>query len=228
MLDFEKLKELNLFKNLELENIKEYFKNIRFSIKRYKKDEIVVIRGEFCGGLYILLEGVLNAEFVGKEGKVVEIEKLYAPTLLAPGFIFSSSPYFPVDLHVIEDAKIIYIPKNEFINLLLSNKLILENFLRIISDKLSFITNKMYDISMKKLLAKIANFILELSEYQSSSKVILPFTKEELSRRFGVTRPALSRAFSILVKKSIIHQNGKEINIINKDELKRIADEYSW
>jgi len=170
-------------------------------------------RGDEYPFLMILLEGVLSGEFVNEDGKVVEVDRIEAPGEVAPGIIFASDPRLPVDLVAVEDVQIMFVQRDELLKLLMSDHRLVLNFLRIVSDKLTKVTSRFYDISMKELEEKVMAYLLEIREKLGTSEFELPHTKEELAKRFGVTRPSVSRVFSMLAKRGIIEQRGRFITI---------------
>jgi len=54
----------------------------------------------------------------------------------------------------------------------------------------------------------------------------MDMSKEELSREFGVTRPALSRVFLELEKMGIIEARGRKVKIKNERYMKDHAQLY--
>lgn len=55
------------------------------------------------------------------------------------------------------------------------------------------------------------------------NNVILPYSQEKLSDLFGVTRPALARAFGELVNQDILEIKGKKISVLNVDALRKLV-----
>jgi len=207
------LGQLALFQGFSAREIEGMLTRLRFIIKGYKRGGVVMSRGDECPFLMILLEGTLSGEFVNEDGKVVEVDRIEAPGEVAPGIIFASDPRLPVDLVTIEDVRIMFVQKDELLRLLVSDHRLVLNFLRIVSDKLMKITSRFYNVSMKELEEKVMAYLLEIRERLGASKFELPHTKEELAKRFGVTRPSVSRAFSMLAKRGMIEQRGKIITV---------------
>jgi len=208
-----KLGQLGLFQGFSAREIEEILTGLRFITRSYRRGGVVMTRGDEYPFLMILLEGVLSGEFVNEDGKVVEVDRIEAPGEVAPGIIFASDPRLPVDLVAVEDVQIMFVQRDELLKLLMSDHRLVLNFLRIVSDKLTKVTSRFYDISMKELEEKVMAYLLEIREKLGTSEFELPHTKEELAKRFGVTRPSVSRVFSMLAKRGIIEQRGRFITI---------------
>lgn len=211
---FKKLAELRVFKGLDSREIENVVKDLRICIESYRKGGVIMQRGERYSSMMILLEGVLSAEFLNEEGKVVEVDRMEAPEEIAPGIIFASEPVLPVDLVAVEDALIMRIDRDELLTLLMRDRRLMTNFLCIISDKLKKVADRFYEVSMQELEDKIMNYLIDLSTKFGSNEFELPHTKEELARRFGVTRPSVSRAFGSLIQRGVIEHDGKTVRII--------------
>lgn len=209
-----KLAELRVFKGLDPREIENVVKDLRICIESYRKGGVIMQRGERYSSMMILLEGILSAEFLNEEGKVVEVDRMEAPEEIAPGIIFASEPVLPVDLVAVEDVLILRIDRDELLTLLMRDRRLMTNFLCIVSDKLKKVADRFYEVSMRELEDKIMNYLVDLSTKIGSNEFELPHTKEELARRFGVTRPSVSRAFSSLVQRGVIEHDGKTVRIL--------------
>ncbi|ODN31017.1 Crp/Fnr family transcriptional regulator [Fervidobacterium thailandense] len=185
-------------------------------IERYRAKEIVRSRGDSCEEVLILVHGEVYGLFTNSEGRVLQIDHMTAPKLLAAAVIFSTDSKYPVDVETVKDSTFLRIERESFIGLMMNNEKLLRNYLRFISDTFMFITDRFYEITMKNLVQKVCGYLLKLMNEQQSTSVVMHMTKEELAREFGVSRPALSRVFIELEKLGVIESEGKKIKI--KDE----------
>ncbi|MGC8820684.1 MAG: Crp/Fnr family transcriptional regulator [Fervidobacterium sp.] len=101
---------------------------------------------------------------------------------------------------------------------------LLKNYLRIVSDDFTFITERFYEIAMKNLVQKVCSYLVRLMDTQQSQQVTMDMTKEELARQFGVTRPALSRVFAELEKLGIIETDGKVVKVLKEKYMRDQAE----
>jgi len=217
------LTRTRLFSGIPQEELTALLENVPHTLETFRKGGRVMARGDECDELILLLEGTLGGELVGESGKVVEIEKIHAPGEVAIGVLFSSEPRLPVDLMAVEDVKLLKIPREAFLDILMKDRRVLKNFLTIVSDKVTMLASRFYDVSLRELMEKVANYLLELREKYGTTRFSLPMTKEGLSKWFGATRPSVSRVFGILAKRGIIEQDGKIVRIVDEERLLRIS-----
>jgi CRP-like cAMP-binding protein len=207
------LQKCEIFNKVDRSFIEEM---IRYGkIERYGAKELVRLRGDECGEMLFLVEGEAFGLFTNTEGRVLQIDHMFAPKLLAAAVVFSGEPKYPVDIETVRPSIFLSVDKDFFISLMMKNETLLRNYLRFVSDSFIFITDRFYEITMKNLLQKVCTYIVKLMDEQGSNNVIMDMSKEELSREFGATRPALSRVFIELERLGVIEMDGKRLKVRN-------------
>ncbi|MCF8228655.1 MAG: Crp/Fnr family transcriptional regulator, partial [Bacteroidales bacterium] len=125
-----------------------------------------------------------------------------------------------VDIIATTKVRVLRISKREMIELLNRHPRIMENYLRIISDRFVIITQKMKFLSLKTMRGKIAHYLLMREKRKQQNKQIRKHkTQEQLAEYFGVTRPSLTRELKIMEKEGLIYLQDKEIKILDKARL---------
>jgi CRP-like cAMP-binding protein len=213
----------NIFKGLEAEAIAELLHNKPFRIKKFNRDEYIAYSHDVCHDLLFVVSGSVRGEMTDFTGKKLKIEDIVAPRPLAVAFVFGKENRFPVDIIASETASILYIPRDILIYLLQQNQIILNNYLNAISSRTQFLSDKIRFLSFKTIQEKIANYILD-SLTKDSNKVVLNQSQTELADFFGVTRPSLARAMSVLAKEGILHVERREITILNREKLNKLVN----
>ncbi len=218
----EVLEQCEVFKGVERSCIEQVVRNAK--IERYEAKELVRIRGEGCNELLFLVEGEAFGLFTNPEGRVLQIDHMFAPKLLAAAVIFSADAKYPVDVETVRPSVFLNLDKNFFVSLMMKNERLLRNYLQYVSDAFVFITDRFYEITMKNLVQKVCSYLIRLMNEQGSSIVTMDMSKEELAREFGATRPALSRVFIELEKLGIIEMDGKKVRIKNERYIRDYAE----
>ncbi|WP_129408167.1 Crp/Fnr family transcriptional regulator [Marinitoga lauensis] len=211
--------KLEIFRKLKLSEIEELVEKNFMIIKEFEKDTLIKSRGEKISEVMILLHGKVKAEMTELDGKVIQIEDMKAPSLLAVGATFSKDARIPVDIISEEKSTIAYIPKEKIFDLCIGNKDFLKELITYLGTKFNFISQKLWFITLNNLKDKILLYIKEKRSFQDDDVIVLDYSIEQLSHLFGVTRPALSRAFSKLEQEGIIKKEGNKIYILNKDTI---------
>ncbi len=213
-----------LFRGVDATAIKRLFSEIRYTVRSYKKGNYVIMRGDTYNRLHILLKGQVAAQMQGNTGKIVTVETLRAPDILASAILFSPDPSIPVSVYTVFDSEILTLSKQELIRLFRTEPSVLEAYLEDMGSKVAILSEKFRLSHFSTIKEKVAGFLLDQASKQKSETLRLPYTKETLAEIFGVTRPALSRVFSQMETEGHFRSRGRKVRI-EKDSLMSVLDE---
>lgn len=219
MSDCELLSINKLFKGIDIGVIRSLLEEISYKKTQYQKNDIIAMDGDKVLGQYIMLSGAVIGQMTNYQGKVVKIEDIEGCQLIAPAFLYGSDNHYPVDIIVSKPTEMIFISKENFSNLLHMNATIQQNFLNIISSKTQFLSNKIKFLALQPIKGKIASYLLKRIRNNPTKTIKLPYSQENLADLFGVTRPALARAFSELTQDQILEVKGKLITVLDSNAL---------
>ena len=208
-----------MFRGISPEEIKDLLSRIGHSVKSFSKGQTIAQREDEVRNLCIIVEGSVKGEMVDFSGKILKVEEMTAPMPIAHAFLFGERNRFPVDVIALEDCKILFVPKSDFMRLMQQNTIILGNYLNAISNRAQFLSSKLWFLSFKTIKEKIAHYLLNIARSESKTTIVLPKSHQELAEFFGVTRPSLARVFADLEAEGIITVNRREITITNKGKL---------
>ncbi|MBN2544754.1 MAG: Crp/Fnr family transcriptional regulator [Spirochaetes bacterium] len=216
--NIERLKYTSLFKGFDSDELTELFSNIQIVEKKYKKGSIILIQDEPYNDLFILIDGTGYAEMVDYSGKNVKIEDLKAPYIVATAILFAKDNKLPVSVTAKNETTVLIIKKDDILKISLTDSRFLKNLLTDISNKFTFIAERLSFLGFKTIREKIANYLLSLKK-DKNSFVKIPVNLEELSDFLAIARPSLSRTLMELENEGIIKKNNKMIRIIDQDKL---------
>lgn len=185
------------------------------------KGETVVRQGDEIKYLYLLVKGVVRTEMITQEGNLLEIEFIDAVRPLAPAFLFAQNNKFPVDVITLEECHFLLIPPKVWLNEMMQNETLLTNFLRVNSNMIVFMSQKVQMVSIKSIKGKLSLFILEHTSEENNS-FVLKRNRTQLAEYFGVQRPSLARTISELVEREIISIDKRVVTVLNRKELQKI------
>ncbi len=213
---FENLNKSTIFKGLNEEEIKALLSQTSYYTKSFKSEEFIAFRGDKVEAYMLVLEGELVSEMQKVNGKVVKIETLLPYADIAPAFIFGIDNTFPIDLYAVKNSKVLYIPKNDLINILQKNIIILKNILNSFSNRTQFLSKKLW-LSNKTIEEKLANYILE---NLNNDIWYIKKSITDLADVFGVSRPSLSRVIKGFVSEGILERKTNlSFYLLNKKSL---------
>ncbi|MDO6355519.1 Crp/Fnr family transcriptional regulator [Caloramator sp. CAR-1] len=214
------IKISKLFNNINAEDINDILKNINYNIRSYKKNQIVAFEGDLCSGVGIIINGCLLVKKILPSGNEVTITHLIQGDIFGEALIFSDKHTFPSTIIATKDSEILFISRESIIDICKINLIFLTNFMKLLSNKLFLLDNKINYLSYKTIREKIANYIYNEYKRQNNLKIILPCTRKEMAEMFGIPRPSLSREMIKMKKEGIINFNKNIVEILNLNKLK--------
>lgn len=123
-------------------------------------------------------------------------------------------------LEAMTDSEVLFISKNVLRELMDSSPEILNNFFRILSDRVNVQNSRIALLSQKSLRHKIAYYLLELRTLQHPSStgpvsVSLPVSKEVVAKLLAMPRPSFSRELIAMEKGGLLEVHGRTILLLD-------------
>lgn len=204
------LREIDLFKNLSDEDLV----NISLEERSYRKGETIFNQGDLSEDLFYLSEGKIAIYNIDSKGKRFILESLDKPMVFGEIYVYLNLP-FDFFGEAMVDSRIIII--RDFKKIIeASPRALLLDFIDLLARKTLSLSKKNQISSSQSLRQKISKVLLE---NEINNKVDLTMTREELADYLSVTRPSLSRELSNMVDSDLIEIDGRNIYIINKEEI---------
>ncbi len=213
-IDIQQLKQSPVFQDISEKQLESFLEDAPHSLKSYDKHDFVVMQGERCRSLYILYSGKVQAVMTHPDGKELVVEVLEAPVAMAPILLFGTKDKFPVSIIAMEPVEVLIINKDKFLRWMQEDAQLMQNFLRIISDRSVWLTEKISSFALQSLEMRLAHYLY----FHSDS----PESQSDIAKRLGVARPSLSRVVSGLVEKGVILIEKRKIVVPDPDKLKTL------
>lgn len=191
------------------------------SIRSFVKGSVLASRDETYTSLMVVLEGSVKGEMVDHSGRVVKIEDIAAPRPIAPAFLFGQNNKLPVDVVANDVVKVAIIPRASMIGIMQASSQVLTNYLDMMSNRATFLSNKLYFLSFRSIKEKLAHYLLDLSKGNLRT-FSLPMGQQELADYFGVTRSSLARVFAELEKEELVTFDRRKVTIVSRDGLTKL------
>ena len=165
----------------------------------------------------------MKGEMTDLAGRTIKIEDVNPPQALASAFIYGSGAHYPVNVIANTDSELLIIGKDEYLNLMLSDRRILSNYLTVVCTKALFLSARLRFLSFHTIKGKLAHYLSSLPG-ASSGRVQIDRTQQELSEFFGVTRPSLARALGEMEKEGLISVERREVRLLDPGGLSRLSE----
>lgn len=214
------LEKCALFNRLNRSEIIDLIERTDYKIKIAEKGELVARQNEQIRFLEILVAGLVRTQMVTKEGNLLEIEFIEPFRPLAPAFLFAEKNRFPVDVIALEKSILVVIPKSDWMQEMMSDDRLFDNFMKMNSNMMVFLSGKIQLLSIKSLRAKLSLYILENTTSEQNS-FYLKRTQTQLAEFFGVQRPSLARTLGEMIDEGVISLYKRKLTVIDRAKLER-------
>lgn len=220
MCDLKIIEKLFLFKDVDfnyIDNRFHIYKNA--TIADYNPGEIILSSKDLPFGIGIVLEGsaVISTSVQSNSPK---LRSLSTGDTFGAASLFNN--YRDYSTTVISEKKttIAYISKEMIYTLCECVPQIAVNYIKFLSDRISFLNSKISTFATQNTDARIAYYLYTLVEGQEKSAT-LPYSYSQLAENLGIGRASLYRALDSLCAQKIIERDNKKIIVKSISELKK-------
>jgi CRP/FNR family transcriptional regulator, dissimilatory nitrate respiration regulator len=215
------LAEIPLFKGLPRDQIE---KLARIAIdKKYRKAQTLFLEGSKATGFYTITSGRIKVFKVSLEGKEQILH------IFGKGEFFGEVPMFaggnyPAHAETLEASRVLFFPRDSFIELLTKEPSLALNMLGILSQRLRRFTHLIEDLSLREVPGRLAAYFLYLSNRKKDSDSFeLDITKAQLASFLGTIPETLSRILSRMSQQQLIKVEGRKIRLLDHTALESLA-----
>ena len=211
-MDVKRLMGTPVFLHLSEDKLRAFIDNTSHALRSYAAHEFVAMQGNPCRSVYLLYDGEVRTTMTGPDGKQVTMEDLKAPILLAPAFVFATVNRFPVNVTTLTPCEVLLIDKENFIELMRREPIVMQNFLRIISDRSYKLSQKISSFALRGLKSRVAAYLCNEGSINN---------QQEVSERLGVARPSLSRVLAELAEEGCIVFEKRKVVVTERFRLEK-------
>ena len=177
--------------------------------------------GEPSQGLYWLCSGTLKAVKYSTSGKEQILH------FVKPGQTFNEVGAFttlpnPASIVALEDVQVWHIPKEAIRRQIQQDPSFAQLIIDVLSERLRQSVTLIEDLSLRPVINRLSRLILDESD---GNKFFRPswYTQYELSARLGTVEDVVQRSLRKLEVSNLIEVNRQQIQIINRNELEKLA-----
>jgi len=218
------ISESLLFSNLDLKALALMLECLDPKLKSYKKNDYIFISGDSFTGIGIILEGtaaVLNERISGDR---VIITTLKRGDVFGEMIAFSGLSKWLNTIQAFEKCKVLMLPKARIVGecskICPWHRNLIENFLKLLSDKALVLNSKVKFLAIKSIREKVSTYLYEQHKNTGSNNILLNFNRNELADFLSVSRPSMSRELCKMRDEGIIDFHLKSFKILNLKALK--------
>ncbi|MBS1664606.1 MAG: Crp/Fnr family transcriptional regulator [Bacteroidetes bacterium] len=194
----------------------------------YKKGEVLFREDAFPSGIYYLVSGKAKKYKVDKHGREQIIYVANSGELLGYHAILSGDNY-PDSAAVLEDSRIIFIPKEDFLEAIRQSDTLNRRLLKNLSHEFVVLTNSLTLFAQKSVRERLALQLVVIREkyksgIQPGAPVEINMSREDLASLVGTARENVVRTLTEFKNEGILETRGRKIIVLDVSKLIQISN----
>ena len=191
------------------------------NINHYKKKQPIYTEGNHPNRLYYIQKGKVKTCKSNDAGKELTVGLFNEGDFFGYTALLEETVYKET-AEAIEDCDIAIIPKEDFENLLHSNKDVTHKFIKLLANNITEKENQLLGLAYNSLRKRVADALLTLqSKYQheNQDKFSIHISREDLANIAGTATESLIRTLSDFKSENLIEIKDGNITITNQKKL---------
>lgn len=216
--EFKILEQVTLFAGINSVELSNLLNCLEGKIKRYTKNQSIILVGEEITSLGIVLEGSVQVVREDIMGNRMIVAGLSEGEIFGETFACAGVKESPVSVFTCESTKILWMPIKRIVSSCSSacdfHTRLITNLLQLFARKNLYLNNKMELLSKRNIRDKIMAYLSSQVEQNNSSSFDIPLNRNELADYLCIDRSAMSRELSKLRDQGIIKYKKNNFKIL--------------
>lgn len=191
-------------------------------VRAFKKKDLIFMEGQTPNDLYFIEKGQVRTYKVNYDGKEL-ITAIHREGDFF-GFVplLEDKPYGE-NAEVLEDTRIIIIPKSDFITLIYSSKDVARKFIKMLSNNLEEMENRLLNTAYQSIRQRVASVLLNMNEtFADANKGLITIPRKEISNIVGTATESLTRTLTDFREEGLIEISPDGLRVLNKSKLEKV------
>lgn len=192
------------------------------SLRVYSAGAHLFMQDEPAKGLFVVIDGHVKVYRLSSDGREQILDIFGEGDLVGAVPVFQGGAY-PAWAVAAAAAKVIYLGREELLELGQRNPKVMLRLLGIMAERLRRFVLLIDDLSLKEVSARVARYLLQLVESSAAETVTLDISKGELAAKLGTIAETLSRTLKKMQQRGAIRVDRKTIAIVDAERLRHLA-----
>lgn len=196
-------------------------------VEQLDSGQVLYSRGDASTRFFLVLEGQVNLSLHSREG-VEKIIDLQGPgQVFAEAVAFMARPVYQMTATAATAARVLGIPNQEYIDLLLGNPRACRQVLQHLSSRLHVRIREIEGITLESATARVARLLDGRMPPGAThaARIKLTETRQELASYLAMKPETLSRALRALADDGAIAVQGRTIDVVSRVRLRSHLDD---
>jgi CRP/FNR family transcriptional regulator, dissimilatory nitrate respiration regulator len=190
----------------------------------YSAGEVLFHAGTPAEGFHIVSHGKIKVCRYGVDGREQVLHLFTGGEPCGEVPVFEGGAY-PATAEALDTSVTLYLERKAFLAMALKNPEVLLHMLGVLSRRLRNFVNLIDDLALKEVSARVAAYLLQkIPPDNKNAAIELDTTKAMLASRLGTIGETLSRTLARMQKRGIIAMEGRNVRVVDRKQLERLAE----
>lgn len=194
-----------------------------YDIEHFSKKQTVYAEGKRPRYLYYLVSGKAKAFKTHEDGKEYITDLFSSGDFIGYTALLDDKLYDDTAI-ILEDAELMQIPRDEFLQLIYTDINIAAKFIRIITRNVKEKEDRLLNLAYSSLRKRVARALVAIHEkfYNDNGASVIEFSRDDIAQYIGTATESLIRTLSDFKSEKLIDIRGGKISIVNLEKLKHL------
>ena len=192
----------------------------QFDLESYHKKQTLYLEGKRPRYLYYLSKGKVKGFKAHPDGKEYITDLFSAGDFIGYSALIEDKNYDDSAM-VLEEAEIMQIPKDDFLQMIYSDITIAAKFIRIITQNVKEKEERLLNLAYSSLRKRVAKALVDIYSKFGGNKPI-EISREDIAQYVGTATESLIRTLSDFKAEKLIEIKGGKISIATIEKLKNL------
>jgi CRP-like cAMP-binding protein/CheY-like chemotaxis protein len=195
----------------------------QYDVEHFAKKQTVYTEGKRPRYLYYLVSGKVKAFKTHEDGKEYITDLFSAGDFIGYTALIEDINYDDTAT-VLEDAELMQIPRDEFLQMIYSDINIAAKFIQIVTQNVKEKEERLLNLAYSSLRKRVAKALVDIHGkfYSQHPDSVIEFSRDDIAQYIGTATESLIRTLSDFKSEKLIDIKSGKISIINLEKLKNL------
>ncbi|HEY0898291.1 MAG TPA: response regulator [Sphingobacteriaceae bacterium] len=193
-------------------------------IHTYKKKHVLYSLGQRPSTVYFVIKGKVKEYLINDEGKEL-ITNMYTEGDFIGYTALLEETSYSETAQVIEDAELMLIPKNDFMQLINNDRQVARQFISLLAHNVREKEERLLNLAYNSLRKKVATGIIEVIDKfknKREGKPIIEISREDLAHVVGAAPESMIRTLKEFKYEKLIEIMDGNVVVLNENKLRHL------